>query len=191
MTQKELQKKYKNKKVRINFDKLFGESFAYENYYQNSVDEDGKIITSEYNLSSGIIFEADIINCMMIDPENWKEELEEFPFRFDETTLKFFDNLSKELWYWRCETVGYDTKQEEVDKVKFYMPIQQEWYLWNIMILINEIHKYLFKKPLYDALDSIIEDKENEGFMKWLMDIKKVRKCLNNTCNDILEITND
>lgn len=191
MTQKELQKKYKNKKVRINFDELFGESFAYENYYQNSTDKDGKIITSEYNLSSGILFEADIINCMMIDPENWKEELEEFPFRFDETTLKFFDNLSKELWYWRCETVGSDAEQEKVDQVKFYMPIQQEWYLWNIMILINEIHKYLFKKPLYDALDAIIEDKENEGFMKWLMDVKKVRKCLNNTCNDILEIVND
>ena len=118
MTQKELQKKYKNKKVRINFDELFGESFAYENYYQNSTDKDGKIITSEYNLSSGIIFEADIINCMMIDPENWKEELEKFPFRFDETTLKFFDNLSKELWYWRCETVGFRMQNGPFQLVK-------------------------------------------------------------------------
>lgn len=128
---------------------------------------------------------------MMIDPENWQEELEEFPFRFDKATLKFLEDLNKEIWFWQCETIGPNASDEELNNTKFYIPLMKEWFMWNFYLIINEVHQYLFKKPIFILAEDIITDKEMSGFIEWLNLIKKVKKNMNRFCEKYLEIIND
>lgn len=192
MTQKELQKKYKNKKVKINFDKWLGKNYSYANFYQNSVNEkDGNILTSDYPLNATVLTDMTIMNCMVIDQENWKEELESFPFRFDECTNKFLDDLGKELWIHQLENIGEHATDEQLSNINFYMPIMQEWFMWKIYFTLNELSKYLFNKVLFSLAEEIItsNDESDKSFVSWIFDIDEFRKNLNNFCEDYLELS--
>ena len=190
MNKNELQKLYKNKKVKINFDKWFGENYSYMNFYQESVNkETGELSTSDYPLDATVLTDTSIIDCMLIDPKTWEKELASFPFRFDKTTEHFFSELNKETYRWSVEELGNNPSDEELSKIRFYMPIAQEWYLWNIYLILNEIHKYLFNEPYFGLAEELVNDIDEEAkkFVSWIMDIKKFRKNLDKLLPDIAE----
>lgn len=194
MTQKELQKKYKNKKVKINFDKILGENFENACFYQNSIDEEsGNMLIESYSLNSIILTNLSCLYCMMIDPVRWQDELQLCPFRFDKSTLKFLDDLNRDTWMWQLEQVGSDATEEELSKVNFYIPAQREWFMWKIYLILNELHKYLYDKPMFDFAEEMVNSEldGDKNHIEWILDLKKFRKDLNKFCNTYLEIVND
>lgn len=187
MTKNEWRKRVKDKKVKLNLNKVL--KFSGLNQLELSKDDKGNINTALYCLNSAIIFDLNILNCIFYDKETWKEELNNLKYSLDNETLNFIDKIIHDMWHWGCEVKG-DPKQNDIYDIDFELPVFTEYVMWKIYLFINEIHKYLYNKPAFKFAEQITNNKEVEDFINYIVDIKRLRHDLWVLCDAIVEVEN-
>lgn len=186
MTKEQYRKKYGKTKIKLNLNKVLG--FDILDYNQLSLNNKGNISCAKYTLNDPIISDIDYINCMNIDAENWRDEIENFNLRFDKETLDFCDNLIRDIWRWSYYENG-NPKCEEFYDVKYYIPVCRVNIMWKIYILINEIHKYIYNKPCFEYAEMLVQlkDKDVIEFVNGIFDMKQLKRDMYAICEDIIE----
>jgi hypothetical protein len=186
MTKEQYRKKYNKSKIKLNLNKVL--KFNKLDYNQLSLNNKGNISCSEYTLNNPIIGDINYINCMNIDSKNWIDEIKNFNLHFDKETLKFFDDLIKDMWFWGIYK-NIDVDSDEFKNTKYYISTAREFVLWQIYILINEIHKYIYNKHCFEYAEMLVQsnDKDIIEFVNNIFDMKQLKRNMWIICEEVIE----
>lgn len=179
MNKKEIRKLIGNKNININLSQLYS-NVEKETREKSTID--GKLITTSYTLSSIIIDDLSQLVMGYLDDFWPYENKNKFKIRPDDKTLKFIYNLMNEMFK-HASKIQEKDKPTDIDDIAFEIPIYTEFVLWRIYILLNEINKYVYNKPLFDWAEEIsnLQDKDSLEILKYICridDIKSWRRTL-------------